>query len=283
MAAAAHARATNERTLADQIELTLIPAPPFQEEVRGLEVAARFARAGLAEVRVDDVGNVLGTRPGAGDLPAVILSAHIDTVFGEDVPIRVTRDGARLAGPGISDDGRGLAVMLAVARALEAGGVATRRPVLFAATVGEEGLGDLRGAKRLVAPDGAGHGAAAFMSVDGAGLDRIVTRGLGSRRFRVRARATGGHSWVDRGFANPIHALGRLVAALARIHLPSEPESALTVARWGGGTSINAIPQDAWVEIDSRSIADEHLEATEATLRQIAATAANDENVGSRD
>ena len=280
--AAVHARAANRETLEDQIALTAIPAPPFQEEARGRDAARRFREAGLLEVRVDAVGNVLGVRPGAEPLPPVILSAHLDTVFGADVPIVVRREGDYVQAPGISDDGRGLAVLLATARALEAGGVTTRRPILFAATVGEEGLGDLRGAKHLVGPGGDGREAAAFITVDGAGLDRIVDRGLGSRRFRVRVRGAGGHSWVDRGLVNPVHALGRVVAALSRLTLPSQPESALTVARWGGGTSINAVPQEAWLEIDIRSTADEVLHELEGALHDLASAAVAEEEASCR-
>lgn len=280
--AAAHGRATDAETLADQIALTAIPAPPFGEDARGEAMAERFRSAGLAEVRTDAVGNVLGVRPGTEELPPVILSAHLDTVFGEGVSIQVTRQGDRVAAPGISDDGRGLAVILAVARALEAGEVVTRRPILFAATVGEEGLGDLRGAKQLVGPDGAGHDAAAFITVDGAGLDRVVTAGLGSRRFRVHVRGGGGHSWVDRGLANPIHALGRMTAALSRAPVPSIPDSALTVSRWGGGTSINAIPQEAWLEIDARSTDEHQLHVFEELVRETAAHAVEDERLDRR-
>ncbi len=234
--------------------------------------------AGLADVRTDSVGNVLALRPGSADVAPVILSAHLDTVFPPGTPIVVRRDGDLLEGPGISDDGRGLAVMLAVARALDAGAVVTRAPILFAATVGEEGVGDLRGARQLVGPSGAGRGAAGFVSIDGAGLDRVVAHGLGSRRFRLHVRGPGGHSWLDWGLANPIHALGRAVASLVVLPLPRDPTTTLTVARLGGGTSINAIAQEAWAEVDCRSASDEHLERTEAALRDAVGAATAAEN-----
>jgi acetylornithine deacetylase/succinyl-diaminopimelate desuccinylase-like protein len=281
--AAAYVRKTDEDTLADQLGLTAVAAPPFGEAPRAAAMGERLRCAGLRGVCIDEIGNVVALRPGAEDLPAVIVSAHLDTVFPADVPVEVNRIGDLLLGPGISDDGRGLAVLLAVARALEAGGISTRHPVLFAATVGEEGLGDLRGAKHLVSPSGAGRGAAAFVSVDGAGLDRIVTRGLGSRRFRVRVSGPGGHSWQDRGTVNPIHALGRAVEALADLVPAGDASSALTVARWGGGTSINAIPQDAWIEIDCRGASEERLEALEAEVRRVVAAAVAVENAAGRD
>ncbi len=265
-------REQDERTLAWQIELTSIPAPPFAEAARARRMAELLAEAGADGVRTDEVGNVLGDLPPAvGTAPfrraPLVLSAHLDTVFGADVPIEVTRDGDLLRGPGISDDGRGLAVVLAVVRALREAGVPLARPILVAATVGEEGLGDLRGARHLVAPGGEGHGAAGFVSVDGGGLGRIVTRGVGSRRFRVTVRGTGGHSWEDWGIGNPIHALAGAIQRLAGSPLPTDPRTTLTVARWGGGTSINAIPQVAWVEVDTRSTSEGELERLEATFR----------------
>lgn len=260
-------REDDEQTLASQMELTAIPAPPFQEARRGRRMAELLAEAGALEVREDGEGNVLGNVTGLADLPPLVLSAHLDTVFAEDVPIMVARDGDLLTGPGISDDGRGLAVVLAVVRALTEARVPLARPVLVAATVGEEGLGDLRGARYLVGPSGAGRDAAAFISVDGGGLDRIVVRGVGSRRFRITVRGPGGHSWIDWGLANPIHALGAAVRELTAGALPGDPLTTLTVARWGGGTSINAIPQEAWVEVDTRSTSEGELERVEGWLR----------------
>jgi len=276
--AVAHATATDEETLADQITLTRVPAPPFGEDARAAVMSGLLLEAGLAEVRTDAVGNVLGLRVGAADVAPVVFSAHLDTVFPPETPIDVRRDGDLIEGPGISDDGRGLAVLLAVARALDAGAISTRAPILFAATVGEEGAGDLRGARYLVGPSGAGRGAAAFVSIDGAGLDRVVVHGLGSRRFRLRIRGPGGHSWLDWGLANPIHALGRVVASLVALPLPREPVTTLTVARWGGGTSVNAIPQEAWAEVDCRSASEEHLDRTEAAVRDAVGAATAAEN-----
>lgn len=288
--ASALCRADDERTLAWQMELTAIPAPPFAEQARARRMAELLQEAGAQNVRTDEVGNVLADLPvgggsgGAGvlaapsRLPPLILSAHLDTVFGADVPIAVRRDGDLIRGPGISDDARGLAVVLAVVRALCEADVRLARPVLVAATVGEEGLGDLRGARHLVGPSGVGRGAAGFISVDGGGLDRIVTRGVGSRRFRVTVRGTGGHSWQDWGIANPIHALADAVRRMASAELPSEPRTTLTVARWGGGTSINAIPQEAWVEVDARSLSEAELERLEERVRSSVARAVADES-----
>ena len=213
-AAEDHLRADDERTLATQIELSEIAAPPFQEQARGQRMAGLMREAGLSTVRTDEVGNVLGwwaPREDATASPAsaFVLSAHLDTVFPEGTDVAVTRKGDVLRGPGISDDARGLATLLTLARALDGARVrAMARPLLFVATVGEEGVGDLRGVKHLFGEHGAARGAAGFVSLDGAGLDRIVARGLGSRRFRIEAVGPGGHSWVDWGAPNPIHALG---------------------------------------------------------------------------
>ncbi|MEQ9398629.1 MAG: M20/M25/M40 family metallo-hydrolase [Longimicrobiales bacterium] len=243
-------RSGNERTLADQAELTAIPAPPFGEEVRGRRMAELMTEAGLGGVRTDAEGNVLGWygAPGPGPL---VVAAHLDTVFPEGTDVTVTRRGRRLAAPGISDDGRGLAALLAVARALAAGPLALRRPLLFVATVGEEGVGDLRGVRHLFGPEGAGRDAWAFVSLDGAGIRRIIVQAVGSWRVRATVTGPGGHSWVDWGRANPLQALSAGIARCQDVPLP--PATTFSVGRMGGGTSINAIPAGAWAEIEVRS------------------------------
>lgn len=252
-AAVAFLRVDDEATLATQIRITEVPAPPFQEGRRGAAVSALLEEAGLTEVTADGVGNVVARREGtSAEGRPLVVSAHLDTVFPAGTDVTVRRDGPLLEGPGISDDGRGLAALVALARALDAGGIRTRSPLLFVATVGEEGVGDLRGVKALFADGGAGYGAAGFISLDGAGVERIVTRGLGSRRFRVTVDGPGGHSWVDWGTPNPAHAVVELGVRLTALELSEEPITTLTIARLGGGKSINAIPQSAWLEVDTR-------------------------------
>src|SRR3954454_10915445 len=178
--------ATDERLLRTQIALSEIPSPTGGEQARGAFVAARFRALGLHDVRTDDVGNVIGTRPGsplAGDPAPVLVCAHLDTVFPQGTAVGVARDGRQLAGPGIVDNSRGLAAMLALAEAVDGARLRTRRPILFAATVGEEGSGDLRGAKHLFAQLRAMP--SACIALDGAGDDRIVHCALGARRMRV--------------------------------------------------------------------------------------------------
>lgn len=272
--------ANDERTLTWQMELTAIPAPPFGEGPRGERLRSEFARHGLTEIRVDEVGNVLGLRPGTEEGHPLIVSAHLDTVFGEETPIEVRRDGDLLEGPGISDDGRGLAALVALAAALNETDVRTRRPLLFVGTVGEEGIGDLRGVKHLFRDGGPGRSAVGFISLDGAGIRRIVSRGVGSYRFRATFHGRGGHSWVDFGLPNPLHGLGTAIAEWTSLELPRSPTTTLTVARTGGGTAINAIPQEAWAEVDLRSEEDGVLRELRETLHEIAESAAERHSTG---
>ena len=267
------------RTLAQQRELTEIPAPPFGEAARAARMRRLMEEAGLREVGLDEEGNVLGWIPGGSGGPEpLVVSAHLDTIFPEGTDVRVREDGDRLIGPGISDDGRGLAALLSLARALTTAAVQPPRPLLFAATVGEEGEGDLRGVRHLFREGGPARPARGFVSLDGAGLSRVVTGGVGSRRFRLVARGPGGHSWVDWGTPNPIHALGRAVASFLELRLTEEPRTTLSVGRWSGGTSVNAIPQDAWVELEVRSEVVPELERLDEEIRDaalLAVTAAN--------
>jgi len=259
----------DDETLATQVEITEIAAPPFGEAVRAEHVARLLAAAGTTDVRVDSAGNVVAPMAGTDEERPFVVSAHLDTVFPAGTDVRVRRDGDRFYGPGIADDGRGLAALVTLARAFGDSTLRTVRPLLFVATVGEEGVGDLRGVKHLFSDDGAGHDASGFISLDGAGLDRIVVSALGSRRYRITARGPGGHSWVDWGMANPIHALTRLASELTRLELETHPRSTLTVARMGGGTSINAIPEECWIEIDTRSAANDDLNRLQRTIQDL--------------
>jgi len=253
-----------------------IPAPTGDEGERARWVLRRFRELGLEDVRADDAGNVVGRRAGTDDAGPVAVCAHLDTVFPRGTDLRVHRAGARLVGPGIGDNGRGLAVMLALAEEIDGRRLRTRRPLDFVATVGEEGLGDLRGAKHYFAGDGAR--AAAAVALDGAGDERVVHRALGSRRFRVTFRGPGGHSWAAFGVPNAVHAAALAAARLAALPLPREPRTTLSVGRIGGGISVNAIPDEAWLEIDLRSTAPAILDRLEAEVRATARAAAEEEN-----
>jgi tripeptide aminopeptidase len=275
--ARARLAAHDERLIATQIALCEIPSPTGAESARAQSVAARFNRIGLTNVRIDEVGNVVGTRAGDDETAEpVIVCAHLDTVFPAGTPIEVARDGNQLCAPGIVDNCRGLAAMLSVAEAIDGRLIHTRRPILFAATVGEEGAGDLRGVKHLFStldcmPS-------SCIALDGAGDERIVTRALGSRRFRITFHGPGGHSWASFGIANPVHAAGAAASKLASLPLPRLPRTALSVCRIGGGISVNAIPTEAWLEVDLRSSTADVLTRCTADIEQAVRAAMREEN-----
>lgn len=256
--AASHARALvrqlEEETFAEQLRIVTIPAPSLQEAQRAEFVRKRFDALRLCRAHVDDVGNVLAGLPGASrpELPPVVLSAHLDTVFGPETYLIPRHVGNRVYAPGVTDNARGVAALLTVARVLVESGVRTRAPVWFAGTVGEEGIGDLRGAKHLFRPGGHLARPSAFIALDGSGIRRIVHRAIGARRLRVEITGPGGHSWSDWGAPNPLHALGRGIDRILRLHGPARSKVTLTVARAGGGTTVNAIPATAWLELDLR-------------------------------
>ena len=274
--AIARLAAADELLLRMQVAVSEIPAPTGDERVRGAFVAARFNALGLDDVHVDDVGNVLGTRSGATREGCVVICSHLDTIFPTGTPVGVTRDGPQLCGPGIVDNSRGVAAMLALAECIDGVRVRTRRPIVFAATVGEEGEGDLRGAKHLFAT--LGHSVDACIALDGAGDDRIVNRALGSRRFHIVFRGEGGHSWSSFGIANPVHAAGAAAAKLASLPLPRMPRTTLSVCRIGGGISVNAIPAEAWIDVDLRSTSTAALDACVRDIHEVVSAALREEN-----
>ena len=280
-AARAHIERSDEATLGRQAALSAIPAPTGAEAARGARVAEMLAEAGLENVTIDDVGNVRGwygkAGAGNGDQGAggVILSAHLDTVFGPELDVSVARRGPRLEGPGIADNARGLAALVTIGEALVRARVETKRPVLFAATVGEEGSGDLRGVRHLLESPARPH---AFIALDGAGIERIVHRALGCRRYHVAVHGPGGHSWAAFGVANPAHAIGRAVSRIAARTTHDAPRTSCSVVRLGGGTSLNSIPQIAWFEVDLRSEDPRALEKLDRELQATLALALEEEN-----
>jgi acetylornithine deacetylase/succinyl-diaminopimelate desuccinylase-like protein len=255
--------------LQEQVEIAAVPSPPFQESARAEAIASRLASSDLAP-HSDDVGNLLATFPSATDSDdsPIVVATHMDTVFGPDTKIHIRNEGHRWVGPGITDNARGIAVALAVLRALQRTGIQPRHPIVFAFTVGEEGRGDLRGVKHLFRDGSPLLDAAAFIAVDGTGLNRIIHRALGSRRFHISATGAGGHSWTDWGRSNPANAIGEFIHRLTELVLPEEPRTTLTVARLGGGSSINAIPAESWVELDLRSESADIIQATESRVRE---------------
>lgn len=271
-AALRHLQNDDEQTLLEQAAIARIPAPTGDEGLRARFMQQAMADAGLTVETVDAVGNVIAQYPGSalGGVPTVI-SAHLDTVFDAATPIEIVHDGAQLTGPGVSDDARGLAALLALARALRAGGISFAHPLWFVATVGEEGAGDLRGVRHLFSSEGRfAEGCRGFISLDGAGVGGVVTRGVGSLRYRIALQGPGGHPWADAATPSPIHALGRIVARLSELQLP--PECTVNVGRWGGGTSVNSIATDAWVEVELRATEPTHLGSLDQQLHEIVRT-----------
>jgi len=267
---------TEPATIDAQVRLCEVPAPPFGEGARAAVVREMLRSAGLKNVRLDRAGNVVGERPGRSPRPNVVLAAHIDTVFPEGTDLKVTRSGAVLSGPGIGDNCRGLAVLAAVARALETAGVETNGSLTFVATVGEEGLGDLRGVKALFAETLKGR-VDYFVALDGSGSS-ITNVGVGSRRYRATFRGRGGHSYNNFGRASPVNALGRAIARISDIQVPSAPRTTFNVGRIGGGTAVNAIPEEAWLEVDLRSSDQAALEQLDRSFQQTLRQAAAAEN-----
>ena len=265
----------DDAVVRSQVAISEIAAPTGMEEQRARHVAGQLAARGL-RVERDDIGNVIAHRAGTRDSAPVVVCAHLDTVFapGDDVTVR--HEGTHLIGRGIGDNARGLAALLALAEVLERAAIRTVRPIVLLATVGEEALGDLRGAKHYF--EGAGRGTHAAVIVDGPGDERVVHRAVGSRRWRIRFTGPGGHSWSAYGLPNPLHAAGSVAAMLASIPVPAEPRTTLTVSRIVGGLSINAIPGDALVEIDLRSVSQEMIERLARETRAVVDTALGEEN-----
>ena len=259
-------RAAEPQTIEDQVRLCEVEAPPFKEAKRAEVYARMFREAGLQDVRIDKEGNVLGDRPGAQPRPRLIFSAHLDTVFPEGTDVKVKREGTILRGPGIGDDCRGLAVLLAVIRAMNQAKIQTPGTITFVGTVGEEGLGDLRGVKYLF-NEGMKGQIDRFVSIDGTGLG-ITHIAVGSLRYRVTFKGPGGHSYGAFGLSNPLHALGRAVEKISQFEVPSDPKTTFNVGRVGGGTSVNAIPFDAWFEMDMRSASPSALQAIDAKFHR---------------
>jgi tripeptide aminopeptidase len=270
-------RTEHGRTVADIIRLTEIPAPPFQEAERASAFLSMAQAHGLADVRLDGVGNVTALRRGGGE-GLICVAAHLDTVFPPGTNVTVRRDGTRLLAPGVGDDTRSLAVLLAWVRAMDAAEVRTRADILLVADVGEEGPGDLRGMRHLFQHGEYAGRIGAFITVDSPEMGRIATGGVGSKRYRARFRGPGGHSYGAFGLVNPMYAMADAVARLSRIEVPSAPRTTYSASVTGGGTSINSIPDHVWTEFDLRSESADELARLEAQFLGLVEAAAAAEN-----
>ncbi len=252
-----------------QVEVASIPAPPFGETARGDWLRRRFESLKLSDIQVDAIGNVLGILPGADEEAGyVLVSAHIDTVFPVGTRIEITRSIDRLHGPGVSDNAAGIVALLGIAGALRATGLRNHAPVLFVGNVGEEGEGDLRGMRHIFASDRWRDSIESSVIVDGAGTDSIITEGLGSRRFKVTVRGPGGHSWSDFGLPNPVVSLARIISEFSQVELPASPKTTFNIGVIEGGTSVNAIPEQASMRVDLRSVSVNAIEMLEEKLRE---------------
>lgn len=268
------------RIVDDIVALTEIPAPPFKEKARGEAYLEKMRAAGLADVEMDAEGNVTGLWRGTG--PAgqklIVIAAHLDTVFPEGTAVKVRREGTKLFAPGIGDDTRSLAVLLGYVRAMRAAGVKTAKDILFVGNVGEEGPGDLRGVRHLFTKGKYKDRIAAFFSMDGTDGARIVTGGVGSRRYRVTFTGPGGHSYGAFGLVNPMTAMSQAVVDLYKIVPPKTPKTTYSASVTGGGTSVNSIPDKVFMEFDMRSVSQAELGKLEQRFLAIVKAAVDGEN-----
>ena len=270
-------RSQESRFAEFQMEVARIAAPPFGEGIRAAWLADRFREIGLNDVETDKVGNVFAVHPGYGNR-YVALSAHIDTVFPASTPLNVRQQGSRLYGPGVSDNGAGIAAILAVAEALQTTRIPHALPFVFIGNVGEEGEGDLRGMRHVFATPRWKNSIAYSIVVDGAGSDTVVAEALGSRRFEVIVRGPGGHSWSDFGAPNPIIVLSRTIDVFSLTPVPVSPKTTFNVGVIRGGTSVNSIPESASMRVDLRSTSMAEIDRLERALRTALARAVATEN-----
>jgi acetylornithine deacetylase/succinyl-diaminopimelate desuccinylase-like protein len=263
-----------------QARLTGIPAPPFQEAARAAAVKPLLAEAGLS-VEIDKAGNVIGELHGANEKEIIIVAAHLDTVFPGGTDVKVHREGTRMSAPGISDNGAGLAALLALARAVHSAHLKPQRTILFVADVGEEGEGNLRGMRALV--EAYRSKLKAVVVLDGSGTDHVTTKALASRRLEALITGPGGHSWSDFGMPNPINALVRGSVRFINTKVPPTPRTTFNIGQLEGGTSVNSIPHEARLKVDIRSESDDELVRLEAALRECMAAGVRDEMESARD
>jgi len=270
----------SEKVTDIQVSLTEIPAPSFQEGKRA-EAASKFLAGAGLELHTDSLGNVVGELPGASDKEFVLLAAHLDTVFPAGTEVHVKREGERLIAPGISDNGTGLAALVAVARAIHAAHIKPERTILFAANVGEEGEGNLRGMRALI--DAYRGKLRAVIVLDGSGIDHVTTKALASKRLEVVINGPGGHSWSDFGMPNPINALVRGSVRFINTKVPTTPRTTFNLGQIEGGTSVNSIPYEAKLKVDLRSESEDEIVRMESALRECIAAGVKDEMDNARE
>ena len=268
----------HDRTVQDIVTLTQVAAPSFQESTRAGAFLEMARAHGLEALEIDAEGNVTGLRRGIGNGPLICVAAHLDTVFPPGTELTVRREGTKLFAPGVGDDTRGLAVLLAWLRAMDAAAIRTRADILFVADVGEEGPGDLRGMRYLFQQGRYKDRISAFITVDSPEMDRIATGGVGSKRYRVTFNAPGGHSYGAFGVVNPMYAMADAIGRLGRVKVPARPKTTFSASVTGGGTSINSIPNSVWTDFDLRSESPEELGRLEQAFLEIVQESVTAEN-----
>ena len=275
-------REDDERTLQEHLEMCQIPAPSYEEGEKAEYVRKKMVDAGLSEVHVDEVGNVLGTWKGTGNGPRIMVAGHTDTVFPRETDLTLKKEGERYSCPGIGDDTRAVAELLSLARAMNATGIRGEGDIVFCANVCEEGLGDLRGVKYLFGYDNKASEECpqvdAFVSIDNQYTGGVIYTATGSHRYEVTFTGRGGHSFQNFGIPNPIHAMGRAIAQIAEFQVPNEPKTTFNVGVIQGGTSVNTISGSASMLVDLRSDSEEELNRLDKELHKVIEQAAQEEN-----
>ncbi len=263
----------------EQIRITEIPAPPFQEAARGAYMKKTLAATGL-RVETDDTGNVIGEWPGSSP-EIVMITAHLDTVFPANTDVRVKREGGKLLAPGISDNGTGLAALVALSKAFHEAKIKTNKTILFVADVGEEGEGNLRGMRALA--DAYKKHLKYVIALDGSATEYVTTSALASRRVEITITGPGGHSWSDFGAPNPIHAMGRGIGRFVTARVPETPRTSFNIGEIEGGTSVNSIPSSAQMKVDLRSESETELSMLEGQLRDAVKAGIDEEMSAARE
>ncbi len=267
----------DERTLREHLEMCQIPAPSYEEGEKAEYVRKKMMDAGLEDVHIDEVGNVLGTWKGTGNGPRIMIAGHTDTVFPRETDLTLKKEGERYSCPGIGDDTRAVAELLNLARALNATGIHGEGDIVFCANVCEEGLGDLRGIKHAFKDMANGH-YDGFVSIDDKNTSGIIYQAVGSERYLVTFHGTGGHSFTGFGIPNPIHAMGRAIAKISDFQTPKDPKTTFSVGVINGGTSVNVIAAECSMLVDMRSVDAGELEKLSVKFHQAVENAVQEEN-----
>ncbi len=260
-----------DQTMKDLVTLTEVLAPPFGEDKRGKVFAKMLMEAGIDSIWTDKVGNVIGLRKGTSGEPGYVgVDAHLDVVFPEGTDVTVTKVGDTLKAPGIGDDTRGLSMLISMLKAMNKAEIKTEKDLLIVGTVGEEGLGDLRGMKYMF--NESGLNIDSWIAIDGGNIGRISNAGLGSKRYKLIVNGKGGHSWGDFELANPHHALGKAIDMFSKdawaFTSGNISKTSFNVGRIGGGTSVNSIPFESWMEVDMRAIEPKNLDEIESIFKK---------------